>query len=461
MTSPRMTSPHSPFSQELDEARLTNSRSLPGSPTLTKRRLSDVCDAESPESQLSLESMMKNFEKFAQHQWPTWAKRRGWVANDEAVHDDADDDADRVIQLEKDKWIFQRKRKSHSSAATTPTSEAAGELETEVAAKETETETETEAEEEKLEQGAGKMVDILHVEETRTGQRSRRSSGYASACSSPSFLVKKASGSDAASASAELDELEKWRTSLYEVTLRWMFDAQPQDWSWGKEDADEKAEEASADAVETIAHHQLPADCKPVRIHLHLFQRQWTNKSPSFIDFCPAPSGSELSEASDHRQLYVLVFQNGSAAPHNSFPRETTCSELIQVIIECHPFLLQYEANKLALYEKCWRSGKTSRARLRRLNDNECPLILANQWLQETQDLSGCARTLVLQESQNGDIPWTDFTVAELSSFLRVLEREEANHELQIRERYQLMNKRLLESMQQSDPSLCRHQNTV
>ena len=109
------------YSQELDEARLTNSRSLPGSPTLTKRRLSDVCDAESPESQLSLESMMKNFEKFAQHQWPTWAKRRGWVANDEAVHDDADDDADRVIQLEKDKWIFQRKRKSHSSAATTPT----------------------------------------------------------------------------------------------------------------------------------------------------------------------------------------------------------------------------------------------------------------------------------------------------------------------------------------------------
>ena len=105
------------YSQELDEARLTNSRSLPGSPTVTKRRLSDVGDAESPETQLSLESMMKNFEKFAQHQWPTWAKRRGWVASDVVVHDDAD----RVVHLEKDKWIFQRKRKSHSSAATTPT----------------------------------------------------------------------------------------------------------------------------------------------------------------------------------------------------------------------------------------------------------------------------------------------------------------------------------------------------
>ena len=68
--------------------------------------------------------MMKNFEKFAQHQWPTWAKRRGWIANDAMAHDNTAagaDDADRVVQLEKDKWIFQRKRKSHSSAATTPT----------------------------------------------------------------------------------------------------------------------------------------------------------------------------------------------------------------------------------------------------------------------------------------------------------------------------------------------------
>lgn len=443
-----MTSQHSSFSQELDEARLTNSRSLPGSPTVTKRRLSDVGDAESPETQLSLESMMKNFEKFAQHQWPTWAKRRGWVASDVVVHDDAD----RVVHLEKDKWIFQRKRKSHSSAATTPTSDAPAESETEVVVNKAE----TEAEEEKQEEEVGKMVDILHVEETRTGQRSRRSSGYASACSSPSFLTKKAPANDPASTSGDPDEMEKWRTSLYEVTLRWMFDTQPHDWYCGKDGAAGKAAEAPADVA--AIQHQLPADCKPVRIYMHLFQRQWSNKSPSFIDFCPVPTDSETS---DGRQLYVLVFQNGSTAPHNSFPRETTCHELIQVIIECHPFLLQYESNKLALYEKCWRSGKTSRARLRRLNDTECPLILANQWLQETEDSSGCAKTLVLQESQNGEIPWTDFTVAELSSFLRVLEREEANHELQIRERYQLMNKRLLESMQQSDPSLCRRQNTV
>jgi len=128
---------------------------------------------------------------------------------------------------------------------------------------------------------------------------------------------------------------------------------------WGKDGADEKVEETPADAP--AIQHQVDADCKPVRIYLHLFQRQWSNKSPSFIDFCPVPSDSDSEDTSGHRQLYVLVFQNGSTAPHNSFPRETTCHELIQVIIECHPFLLQYEANKLALYEKCWRSGKTSR----------------------------------------------------------------------------------------------------
>ena len=103
-------------------------------------------------------------------------------------------------------------------------SDAPPESETEAAARETEPEAE------KQEEEAGKMADVLHVEEARTGQRSRRSSGYASACSSPSFLAKKASGSDPATASAESDEMEKWRTSLYEVTLRWMFDTQPHDW---------------------------------------------------------------------------------------------------------------------------------------------------------------------------------------------------------------------------------------
>ena len=88
---------------------------------------------ESPEMQLSLESMMKNFEKFAQHQWPTWAKRRGWIAEfpaeatstaggAAAAAGDSSDDGARVVQLDKDKWAFQRKRKNYAnSSSDTPT----------------------------------------------------------------------------------------------------------------------------------------------------------------------------------------------------------------------------------------------------------------------------------------------------------------------------------------------------
>ena len=78
---------------------------------------------------------------------------------------------------------------------------------------------------------------------------------------------------------------------------------------------------AAAEAEAAAAVEAVPATIqqnRPVRIYLHLFQRQWMNKSPSFIDFCPVPSEGC---AATQRQLYALLFQNGNAAPHNSFPR--------------------------------------------------------------------------------------------------------------------------------------------
>lgn len=56
-------------------------------------------------------------------------------------------------------------------------------------------------------------------------------------------------------------------------------------------------------------------------------------------------------------------------------------------------------------------------------------------------------------------LQWEEFTVAELSSFLKVLEREEKNHEMQIRERYQLLNERLRETMQLSNPTAYKNMN--
>ncbi len=125
--------------------------------------------------------------------------------------------------------------------------------------------------------------------------------------------------------------------------------------------------------------------------------------------------------------------------------RDIACIELVQQIVEAHPHLSGWEPKKLAIYEKSWQPGKTSRglrslsvssvlssyflpsltsrthkfqntksfcicyylARLRRLNDFDCPLLLAQHWqVDDTNlDASSCAKTLILQESQNGDIP--------------------------------------------------------
>lgn len=62
--------------------------------------------------------MIKNFEEFAQHQWPTWAKRRGWVTDPDQTSEapaslmtTSDDGSGRVVQVDKDKWVFLRHRK--------------------------------------------------------------------------------------------------------------------------------------------------------------------------------------------------------------------------------------------------------------------------------------------------------------------------------------------------------------
>ena len=113
-------------SDETEDGKRTISLSLPASPSIRRRAVS-VDPPESPskvQQPLSFESMLKNLEEFAQHQWPTWAKRRGWVA-DIAPADSAaaasssstvtctgsDDGSGRVVQVDKDKWVFLRHRK--------------------------------------------------------------------------------------------------------------------------------------------------------------------------------------------------------------------------------------------------------------------------------------------------------------------------------------------------------------
>lgn len=372
--------------------------------------------------------MLKNFEEFAQHQWPTWAKRRGWIADvgpdpatTSAASSSTDDGSGRVVQVDKDKWVFLRNRKKCTPSISLVvcclkwsimrTSDSRptkyflsvclffyfpflGEKSS------TSIPVETVIEEDilpDLNKAVEKMVDILQIDESRTsttavggsnnnggsgGQRSRRSSGYASASSSPS-AVKRAgeqhhqhqqqqqqSVSTASNSTTTVhltvaeDNNEDWKiSSLYEVTLRWMFDAG----SFVSEDIQQSLNDqienrsiishinnnqitsnnsvlddsGTCSLIEDVSAQNRPIEsssdpfvfvqsalmAETIRIYVHFFCRQ-KNKLPSFIDFRPIPSSSSSSTDDSNvnlgglvqRQMYTLVFQDGSPALETSFP---------------------------------------------------------------------------------------------------------------------------------------------
>lgn len=158
------------------------------------------------------------------------------------------------------------------------------------------------------------------------GQRSRRSSGYASASSSPSTKRPVVPIDDDGNCTIS----EPWTSSLYEVTLRWMFETDPL--------IDETSLIAPLHCPQNIVHVASPSvnealtvsdpvhqqsSATAVRIYLHLMQRH--NKMPtSFIDLLPVPPANP-----DGRPAYALVFQNGCLANETFFSRYKQFPSLI------------------------------------------------------------------------------------------------------------------------------------
>lgn len=183
------------------------------------------------------------------------------------------------------------------------------------------------------------MVDILHIDESRlptgvSGQRSRRSSGYASASSSPS-TTKKASESLPTATTVNQgveDANEDWRiSSLYEVTLRWMFEAdafereqpyeEPTSQKFSLNDSGTSSDRDSVLITER-PHDAAESSSEIIRIYLHFFCRL-KNKLPSFIDFRPISTKPVMDNQNVicERPLYALVFQDESPALEILFPR--------------------------------------------------------------------------------------------------------------------------------------------
>lgn len=121
-------------SEQIDDgaAALSTSRSLPTSPSVRKR----LYDAASTPL-MGFESVLKNLEELAQHggqiQWPTWVRKRGWfsdpsaqpratspVASVSAQLPIPEEGSGRVVQIDKDKWVFQRHRKKCVSPSISP-----------------------------------------------------------------------------------------------------------------------------------------------------------------------------------------------------------------------------------------------------------------------------------------------------------------------------------------------------
>ncbi|XP_006822469.1 ras association domain-containing protein 1-like [Saccoglossus kowalevskii] len=86
---------------------------------------------------------------------------------------------------------------------------------------------------------------------------------------------------------------------------------------------------------------------------------------------------------------------------------------------------------------------------MRRLSDYERPLLLHLLWGPNNTN-----RKFVLQENETGDIMWEAFSIPELQNFLKILDREEKEHLIQVRKKYKVYQEKMKDVMKQNEASL-------
>jgi len=126
---------------------------------------------------------------------------------------------------------------------------------------------------------------------------------------------------------------------------------------------------------------------------------------------------------------------------------QTTTQDVIKVLLR--KFRVADNPHKYALYERqddyrgdsFPRSKSLSRLRLRRLQEDEKPLVLAVLW---GRTGGGEGRKFVLQENDPGEIEWEQFSLPELKNFLLILDREEAWYKRRIHEKYETVQEEIL-----------------
>jgi len=134
---------------------------------------------------------------------------------------------------------------------------------------------------------------------------------------------------------------------------------------------------------------------------------------------------------------------------------QTTTQDVVRVLLK--KFRVADSPHKYALYERNLddirrdsfpKSKSLSRLKLRRLNEDEKPLMLAVLWMRDPDS----NKKFVLQENDPGEIQWEQFSLPELKNFLLILDREEAWYKRRIHEKYETVQLTIHELLQEKRP---------
>jgi hypothetical protein len=131
---------------------------------------------------------------------------------------------------------------------------------------------------------------------------------------------------------------------------------------------------------------------------------------------------------------------------------ETTTHEVIKALLK--KFKVVDNPQKFALYERYCEQGETTKVKMRRIAENEKPLVLALRWSRE----NNCNKMFVLQENETGDILWEAFTLPELNNFLRILDREEEEYKNMVRKKYEFLGRKIQDAMDRLQSVQKQHQ---
>jgi len=134
----------------------------------------------------------------------------------------------------------------------------------------------------------------------------------------------------------------------------------------------------------------------------------------------------------------------------------TTTQDVIKSLLT--KFRVADNPHKYALYERndevrrdsLPRSKSLSRLKMRRMHEEERPLVSAILWSQNNE----LNKKFVLQENDPGEIQWDQFSLPELKNFLLILDREEAWYKRKIHEKYETVENLMNKLIEEKRPKL-------